>query len=194
MAEIGCSKHAVAQNGSALENGSSSRTLDHCCNTISGSHLRLISQAQFHGVACSSAEYCEHEEHIAQFGPQGRSAVYPLERGEHQSQVENAELAGDSAPRTRKTRRRRTRHPHQLRLIPASAGNTGRRWLPRLLLTVHPRERGEHHMTELRAMFPTGSSPQARGTHEYIRTAYVERRFIPATAGNTVRSTRGRIG
>ena len=74
------------------------------------------------------------------------------------------------------------------RFIPALAGNTEgvlQRWSEK---TVHPRARGEHGID---APFPgehTGSSPRSRGTHVQSDLGLVLRRFIPALAGNTMRS------
>ena len=72
------------------------------------------------------------------------------------------------------------------RFIPACAGNTLSSRVELLLLTVHPRMRGEHVNGYLATAETYGSSPHARGTHHRIRFRRNRRRFIPACAGNTL--------
>ena len=70
--------------------------------------------------------------------------------------------------------------------IPARAGNTH---LPAALAqskSVHPRSRGEHSLILLLHVFPSGSSPLARGTQTRCHQHRPANRFIPARAGNTV--------
>ena len=50
---------------------------------------------------------------------------------------------------------------------------------------VHPRTRGEHWMMLCTFHRVSGSSPHTRGTHGSQRLVTLERRFIPAHAGNT---------
>ena len=52
--------------------------------------------------------------------------------------------------------------------------------------TVHPRSRGEHPRSQGGAGTSNGSSPLARGTRPHPPQCLVERRFIPARAGNTL--------
>ncbi len=52
--------------------------------------------------------------------------------------------------------------------------------------SVYPRYRGEHVFLFRRPYFLPGLSPLPRGTPQYQVPASVRRRFIPATAGNTV--------
>ena len=56
---------------------------------------------------------------------------------------------------------------------------------PSPLMTVHPRERGEHTLRLDNCTMVGGSSPRARGTHQRPRLQGSQPRFIPASAGNT---------
>ena len=57
-------------------------------------------------------------------------------------------------------------------------------------MAVHPRRRGEHHPLGAPVVCRTGSSPQARGTLKHAKVSVDTDRFIPAGAGNTLRSAR----
>ncbi len=79
--------------------------------------------------------------------------------------------------------------PHEfLRFIPAWAGNTGGQVRWSFCAPVHPRVGGEHASVNPAGISCSGSSPRGRGT----RTGGIRlggfRRFIPAWAGNTLRS------
>ena len=93
------------------------------------------------------------------------ASVHPRERGEHD-------------------RRLRRQGPHR-RFIPASAGNTTRARAQIMRSAVHPRERGEHSCTQAGEIGNDGSSPRARGTLACLSARWAQRRFIPASAGNT---------
>ena len=90
-----------------------------------------------------------------------------------------------SSPQARGT----PRSPHPAgcgwRFIPAGAGNTPINKLSVILLSVHPRRRGEHESNQGGDWIPAGSSPQARGTRTVAIDARPQLRFIPAGAGNT---------
>ena len=90
-----------------------------------------------------------------------------------------------SSPRARGTPQRCNYRVAHRRFIPASAGNTLRVRAVTLGLAVHPRERGEHGMAVSRASASAGSSPRARGTPRPSQSRCMQRRFIPASAGNT---------
>ena len=51
--------------------------------------------------------------------------------------------------------------------------------------SVHPRLRGELHITAKRLATSTGSSPLARGTLNFKLSLRIKGRFIPACAGNS---------
>ena len=74
----------------------------------------------------------------------------------------------------------------QCRFIPAYAGNSLRRRGKESVRPVHPRLRGELlFLIEIFA-FCNGSSPLTRGTQTQPEQCFMNRRFIPAYAGNSV--------
>ena len=75
----------------------------------------------------------------------------------------------------------------QCRFIPAGAGNTQHSGNICHPSPVYPRWRGEHPGTPTRQHYHFGLSPLARGTRDSVFTATINRRFIPAGAGNTSR-------
>ena len=111
--------------------------------------------------------------------------VHPRERGEHQGQIDQKVESFGSSPRARGTRTVRTHGRNWRRFIPASAGNTAFSSAVRSLMTVHPRERGEHDAFVQGTEVTGGSSPRARGTPVNARQSFFTLRFIPASAGNT---------
>ena len=119
--------------------------------------------------------------------------VHPRSRGEHAVAVAVLLTSDGSSPLARGTPGGRRRGPVPGRFIPARAGNTNI-GSPRCPATpVHPRSRGEHPVETRRRQHVDGSSPLARGTPGKRLRRGAERRFIPARAGNTVR-TCGRCG
>ena len=74
------------------------------------------------------------------------------------------------------------------RFIPAGAGNTSSVGSPRLRQPVYPRWRGEHSDNQHHARAQCGLSPLARGTQCVQILPALEKRFIPAGAGNTIPS------
>ena len=60
------------------------------------------------------------------------------------------------------------------------SGSSSWRWQQ-----VHPRGRGEHFLISAAVFPPPGSSPRARGTLSLDTVRLLDRRFIPAGAGNT---------
>ena len=72
------------------------------------------------------------------------SSAHPRSRGEHGFPFLRGSASVGSSPLARGTRGPRGVHVFLCRLIPARAGNTRPRRLPRLVSTAHPRSRGEH--------------------------------------------------
>jgi len=71
------------------------------------------------------------------------------------------------------------------RFIPARAGNTPPNYGYSLVFAVYPRSRGEHWRNTHSATCARGLSPLARGTLGYRADCLINKRFIPARAGNT---------
>ena len=71
------------------------------------------------------------------------------------------------------------------RIIPARAGFTGRRSARASGCTDHPRSRGVYLLSPRSGVFPTGSSPLARGLQPGEQQVRVADRIIPARAGFT---------
>ncbi len=116
----------------------------------------------------------------------GRAPAHPRPRGEHKHLAYSVMDHGGSSPPTRGTRGRRTRARGDRRLIPAHAGNTSRRPETRPSRPAHPRPRGEHGTATSFPSTRIGSSPPTRGTRRRPGRRQVQRRLIPAHAGNTV--------
>ena len=112
-------------------------------------------------------------------------SVHPRDRGEHSSQSRESTTSVGSSPRSRGTLRSCGRYRQRVRFIPAIAGNTKRASSSRSLITVHPRDRGEHRATSGSSSRPGGSSPRSRGTLQVTGPHERKARFIPAIAGNT---------
>ena len=77
------------------------------------------------------------------------------------------------------------------RFIPACAGNTAQRLPAIISVTVHPRLCGEHEVASRIDVQFDGSSPPVRGTRKFRQSCRMAQRFIPACAGNTIRSAIG---
>ncbi|MCP1683095.1 hypothetical protein J2T32_002319 [Kerstersia gyiorum] len=118
-------------------------------------------------------------------------SVHPRMRGEHPSAERTKHGRDGSSPHARGTRGGRLRRPGRSRFIPACAGNTWRGVSPATSSAVHPRMRGEHRATISIVYSLDGSSPHARGTLPEGASVPLRHRFIPACAGNTLRSTLG---
>ena len=95
-------------------------------------------------------------------------------------------VSGGSSPLARGTLRARRVVAVLVRLIPARAGNTGRRTASVVNGAAHPRSRGEHYREGGLFVIAHGSSPLARGTLHHALSRRINLRLIPARAGNTL--------
>ena len=90
---------------------------------------------------------------------------HPRIRGEHENMDYRVEERAGSSPHPRGTPLTSSKLSKSPRIIPASAGNTRKKWLSSWENRDHPRIRGEHFpCTRFEAKIP-GSSPHPRGTH-----------------------------
>ncbi len=117
--------------------------------------------------------------------------VYPRWRGEHPCGISNIFWLCGLSPLARGTLIADSTTAMLMRFIPAGAGNT--RLAPSCVrsLPVYPRWRGEHINPQNPLMKNIGLSPLARGTPTELRKTCFLSRFIPAGAGNTLRTHRG---
>ena len=120
--------------------------------------------------------------------------VYPRWRGEHVGTNWVRHDDSGLSPLARGTLPRFGANNRPRRFIPAGAGNTIMRWLVRRSISVYPRWRGEHAISDAINACAAGLSPLARGTQPQQLPQLPRARFIPAGAGNTSGSTRTRSG
>ncbi len=113
------------------------------------------------------------------------SAVHPRVCGEHSTGARSTLPRYGSSPRLRGTPGVPIYDDVRTRFIPASAGNTSMLNDTFSIRSVHPRVCGEHEMEARLEAVGLGSSPRLRGTLAYGIPRRVDRRFIPASAGNT---------
>ena len=111
----------------------------------------------------------------------------PAYAGNSAVQNEPQFFADGSSPLTRGTRRYFCWHSKWRRFIPAYAGNSVETHSEASCWSVHPRLRGELMRDFSSFTFICGSSPLTRGTLEMSALVFVNCRFIPAYAGNSVR-------
>ena len=74
---------------------------------------------------------------------------------------------------------------HTFGIIPALAGNTCSPQVTVLVISDHPRSRGEYESVSMVDQGSPGSSPLSRGIHMVKSQEEVRERIIPALAGNT---------
>ena len=113
------------------------------------------------------------------------SRDHPRMRGEHMDVLRtNARMPG-SSPHARGTQQIRNVEKADRGIIPACAGNTNDPCPCMMANRDHPRMRGEHWLFVFWVCCRLGSSPHARGTPAFRRSAMRCRGIIPACAGNT---------
>ena len=125
-------------------------------------------------------------------GRRARSGVaggdHPRIRGEHRHRLARLVVGEGSSPHTRGAPRDPDIAGRPARIIPAYAGSTLPSLSSLLMISDHPRIRGEHDRGYLRPGVPEGSSPHTRGAplpawHENDPAG-----IIPAYAGSTSKS------
>ena len=116
------------------------------------------------------------------------TSVHPRACGEHIEVAIDGYVWRGSSPRVRGTRILRLFNQLTERFIPARAGNTSWRGTDSQWRPVHPRACGEHRGKIGRDLVDGGSSPRVRGTRRSLLCPHLLRGFIPARAGNTLRS------
>ena len=79
------------------------------------------------------------------------------------------------------------------RFIPAYAGNSRDKVVKNISITVHPRLRGELKNLSANVRCFIGSSPLTRGTLNDNGELVITSRFIPAYAGNSLKSMPGML-
>ena len=111
--------------------------------------------------------------------------VHPRVCGELGVAAADAPRALGSSPRLRGTRSGLRAPLSPERFIPASAGNSRTPRRRSAGSPVHPRVCGELDSGVLGVARRNGSSPRLRGTHVLVVELPPDRRFIPASAGNS---------
>ncbi len=124
------------------------------------------------------------------FAAAPRLSGHPRVGGEHRGHSTPTPARPGSSPRGRGTQGLRHMDRTVRRVIPAWAGNTRPPGRGRASWPGHPRVGGEHMLPAGRGWQPIGSSPRGRGTQRDRARPPVDRRVIPAWAGNTI-SRRG---
>ena len=123
---------------------------------------------------------------------EAQKPVYPRPRGEQSITVAPAFILPGLSPQVRGTLHGIKVADRRLRFIPAGAGNTSPGGGPPAGTAVYPRRCVEHASRHLQNERLGGLSPQVRGTPGTTSRVALEKRFIPAGAGNTWGYRRGR--
>ena len=110
---------------------------------------------------------------------------HPRVCGEHQHVRYILAVRLGSSPRMRGTLQTLSSCARLTGIIPAYAGNTGWEFGHVEDIGDHPRVCGEHIRAPSDGGSGGGSSPRMRGTRKIRRFRHLERRIIPAYAGNT---------
>ena len=110
---------------------------------------------------------------------------HPRSRGVYQAIAWGAEPAPGSSPLARGLRGDGVEAEGGSRIIPARAGFTPGAWKPSGTRSDHPRSRGVYGGRRSAAFEVDGSSPLARGLHEWADRGQPVRGIIPARAGFT---------
>ena len=112
-------------------------------------------------------------------------AAHPRSRGENERGRSMVSVQSGSSPLTRGKRPSQRGKPRERRLIPAHAGKTYTSQKLGIILTAHPRSRGENLAHTTRGEYFKGSSPLTRGKPRRRCQRKLRRGLIPAHAGKT---------
>ena len=118
-------------------------------------------------------------------------AVHPRLRGELTKACTPMGVWNGSSPLARGTQFQVNELHQAGRFIPACAGNSENFLFGKFIASVHPRLRGELTQTTLSILHRSGSSPLARGTPRWALRFMPNTRFIPACAGNSIKTQLG---
>ena len=113
---------------------------------------------------------------------------HPRSRGEYSFANPMGLYENGSSPLSRGILGVRDPKVGPLRIIPALAGNTPSRPPPSGQESDHPRSRGEYANNRAPPVLAAGSSPLSRGIPGFRGVCDMDRRIIPALAGNTAPS------
>ena len=122
----------------------------------------------------------------AQPGSRSPCPVHPRSCGEQGRGASEGRLVGGSSPLVRGTVHVGVTVIHNVRFIPARAGNSSAARYCATSQPVHPRSCGEQPSTARTSAANAGSSPLVRGTGEFKEAQRTLGRFIPARAGNRI--------
>ena len=128
--------------------------------------------------ACAGSTFAKSLTH-------GSDGVHPRMRGVHQGEVFLLVDDQGSSPHARGPQGYADLPHLPARFIPACAGSTQGRDKSADCHKVHPRMRGVHSDNVEGRGNAWGSSPHARGPHEFWSGLIAGLRFIPACAGST---------
>ena len=114
-------------------------------------------------------------------------ADHPRACGANGFCVEIDGMITGSSPRMRGKQADTVRGIPRMRIIPAHAGQTRVVRPTATGIADHPRACGANQEASLSRNVANGSSPRMRGKHGYIEVPELQRRIIPAHAGQTGR-------
>ena len=114
----------------------------------------------------------------------GLGTVHPRMGGEQPDRDVDIDGTVGSSPHGRGTEKPIPSYSHNIRFIPAWAGNRPGDIGFVIVAGVHPRMGGEQVEQGARQIEQGGSSPHGRGTGQLQKPRRITGRFIPAWAGN----------
>ena len=119
--------------------------------------------------------------------------AHPRSRGENMNKLIGSNSTTGSSPLARGKRVDELKPDAHGRLIPARAGKTTAPHSRQVVVSAHPRSRGENFHDLRHTGLTIGSSPLARGKLVSVLSVYRAGGLIPARAGKTSRTGRRRL-